>query len=131
MALVVDPEKLLEAYELRAEGLNYNQIAERIGRSNSQVRQWIKTPELFSPYLDEIALERALAGDRTAFRNLSHCETLEFYSRAAKLVDEDLRTAHYNEDTSAAVSWLTEIADKLGENRDNIASKIGRARARN
>ena len=78
-------EIVQRVYELRDEGQSYQSIADQVGVSRDALRKWYYEPETWSPYLDEVALERALAGDHSAYRHLSKFEYQEFDRRVEAL----------------------------------------------
>jgi len=75
---------LTEVYELKESGMNNSQVAKATGTTREQVRRWWSFPEKYSPYLDEIAIERAINGDRKVFEALTDFERHEFWMRFIK-----------------------------------------------
>lgn len=78
--------KCLQAYELREkEGMTYAAIARAVNIDSDTVRRWIVDPTHFDPYYDEVALKRALEGERKVYDALSYWEFYELYRRIARL----------------------------------------------
>jgi predicted transcriptional regulator len=74
-------EMVERAYLLAERGLRPSIIGTQLGVSRDAVSKWLRHPETFSPFLDEIAIERALHGERQVYDNLSRFERREFWSR--------------------------------------------------
>lgn len=55
-------EKVLAAFEMRDEGLSFNRIRRTLGVGNGTVERWFAYPEM-NPYLDSVAIDRAVRGD--------------------------------------------------------------------
>jgi Lhr-like helicase len=83
----LDINKVREVYELKEAGHYIPTIARKALVPERVARRWIDNPSIYSPYFDEIALDRALNGDKSAFDQLSLFEVDEFWKRA------DQRTA--------------------------------------
>jgi hypothetical protein len=70
-----------QAYDLAERGLSFNEIGRRLDISRNTISNWLRDPARYSPYIDEVAMERCLQGDRKVFENLSMWELREFYER--------------------------------------------------
>jgi hypothetical protein len=114
MAKRIRPDLIRQAYELHEQGKTPTEISRVIDVSKSQVRVWIQNPQRFSPYIDEIAVKRALDGDRKVYENLSRVEQEEFLRRSRVISQQDLKENHYNEDTGAGFSWISQLESMLG-----------------
>jgi hypothetical protein len=104
-------EDVREAYLLAEQGLGPADI-ERVtdGRIQRRVAwTWLRYPERFSPFLDEIALERALHGEREVYANLSSYERQVFWERSCKLSEAE----------------RAEVADRNCKYNMNLASTLG------
>lgn len=77
--------KLVYDLSLHEPWLSQKEIATQVGVSRATVQRWLADPAAWSPFYDEVALERATGGDRAAYRGLSFWETHEFHSRLAAL----------------------------------------------
>lgn len=63
-------------------------VRRAVGASKTtSVWRWLRDPAKYSPYLDEIALERAMHWDWGAIDNLSYAERREFVERMARHSD--------------------------------------------
>lgn len=65
-------------------------------RGLRKIRRFLSDPSLYSPFVDEIAIERALAFDWGVIARLSMRETEVFYDRLAAMDDpfEDAASTH-------------------------------------
>ena len=80
-------EELAAGYvsELRAMGYGGNGNTRHGQRFVDQVLTWLLHPERHSPHVDEIAVERALSFDWSAFSSLSPAERAVFGDRLARM----------------------------------------------
>ena len=76
-------ERVLEAYELHSDGFSLRKIADRIGGNYSAIRCWLQDPGKFDPYIDEVAIERAMKCDTSVIPRLS---VFEYEESARRLM---------------------------------------------
>jgi hypothetical protein len=115
-------ELVLAAYELREEGYSNAVIGRTLGVDRRVVGHWFNEPEKFDPYFDEVALERALAGERKVFDALTIYEADEFYRRVEERFEREPydNKIHYPEyeGTGAAGTrktyWMHDLERSLG-----------------
>lgn len=94
--------------------------ASRKHRLRSSIRNWLSDPGLYSPHMDESALERALAFDWGVIERLSSVETAEFYSRLAAMddsfsedeEDRDPITGKLRSASNRRLAWLSGSASQ-------------------
>lgn len=136
----IPPRDLMRlVYDMHESGVGAPTIARRLKLPKGTVGGWLGHPDRFDPYLDEIALERALKGERPVFMALTMYEVDEFYDRVeARLRVEpyDNRIHHSEFDTDGrrgtrSPYWLHELEDGLGVSRGMLRQALrNRARAR-
>jgi hypothetical protein len=79
-----DRETVMQAYCLHEEGMGRYAISRKLGIHHDTVSRWLNNPAEFDPYLDEVAITRALAGDVKVYDNLTTFERDEVHA----LLDE-------------------------------------------
>jgi predicted transcriptional regulator len=113
-------EKCLRAYELREEfGCTYAEIARRVDIDSDTVRRWITNPTKFDPYYDEVALMRALEGERKVYDRLTYWEEYEFYRRTA-FMKQGMTHTQWSQQVG-------ELSGKLGLTSDAICHRVAEA----
>lgn len=129
MVAMREVEVIRESYELDSIGVPAYRIAQIVGSTRGTVVKWLKHPEKFSPYIDEVAMERALNGDRLVFENLSLVERREFWQRAATLSEKSFKENLSDPDTGRDRNpWAAAIAADLGLNLMNFNRNCARIR---
>lgn len=73
MGVIHTREKVLIAFELLEDGLSHNQIRRELKVGKGTIQRWFSEPKM-NPYLDDIAIERAVKGDMPVFDALTHFE---------------------------------------------------------
>jgi len=91
--MLSDRDAAFAVFDLAAEHpeWSYMKISKETGVPYSTARSFLLCPERYDPYFDEVALERALKGDKEVFENLTIYEMREFMTRSLALGPE--RTA--------------------------------------
>lgn len=129
------PRELMQrVYDLREQGVSVPRIAALVGRPENTVYAWIYHPERYDPYIDQVAVERALSGDRKVFDNLTLYEADEFYDRLeARMAIEpyDRRLHHKTRGTTGnpgtrSPHWLHDLAELLGLPVDRLRRAMQR-----
>lgn len=83
-------EDCVTVYELYEGGEESSvEIEYLTGISDSTIKNWLSHPTRFDPYIDEIAVRRALIGDKGAYQALTVWEKDEFMDR---LIEERKQT---------------------------------------
>jgi len=129
--MLPDIELVAKAYALRNEGMYPGAIGEELGVSRSTVRHWLDNPSRFSPVIDEVAINRALEGDRKVFKNLTAFESKIFWEKSVEI--SDATEMEYEPTSTGAVHYNPRkqfIADCLGMTAGAIDKAHTRARAR-
>lgn len=80
-------EFVQQVYDTYEETQSLLATAKELGLSPSAVRYWISNPGRFDPYIDDIAVERALLGERKVFKNLTRWEEDVVYERIQQILD--------------------------------------------
>ena len=117
-------------FDLRDEGVSQRRIAIATGRARGSVATWLANSEQFDPHIDDIAVERALRGDRVVFGNLTMFERQAFLDQlVARLRREPRDTFHHNQ--SGEPWWLSVLSADLGMSSNVLANaayrRLGRA----
>jgi hypothetical protein len=75
---------VLEVFELkeRYPTMSNRAIAKKVGVGDWTVGKWLSNP-FYSPYVDDVAVMRALEGERDVFQNLLYWERVQFYRALA------------------------------------------------
>lgn len=110
-------EKCREVYRLREqEGKGSTTISREVGISEATVKRWLSNPTYFDPHLDEVALHRAMEGDRKVYLNLTYWERPEFFRRLARIRCE----------VGYAWRWyIGTLAELLGVDTDHLTKNVG------
>ena len=108
-----DVEKVRLVFELAELGYTPPQVGKIAGVSAFSVRRWLKDNVFGNPYLDQVAIERALKGDRAVYERLTFYELIEFAKRA--------RASLWYADYTQA-----DLAERLGQDPDTMNNMIGR-----
>lgn len=97
----------IEVYELYATGLGCVRIHREVGVvSLATVSAWLHRPERYHPFIDEVAIMRALEGDRHVFDALTIWERDVFY--------DALQAKRMSMDINAWIEWVQLYAGRLG-----------------
>ena len=86
------PEPLIRnvvtaVYDMAQDGKSSREIAQALGIAHSTAARLLRSPEKYDPYLDEIAIARALGGERPVFDALTVFEWEAFLGRLKRLCD--------------------------------------------
>lgn len=82
-----DREFVRRVYDIYEETNSLTGTAMELGISPDAVRYWISNPAKFDPYIDEIAVERALLGERKVYENLTRWEADVVYEKLQEILD--------------------------------------------
>lgn len=118
-------EIVQKVYEMKEKGFNNSQISLDLGPTREQVRRWTNHPEKFSPWVDDVAVDRALEGDRQVFLALTELEKTEFWARFNKRVDqtEPELVSHDEGQTYQLVNpYLMLMSERLQIKRNALSS---------
>lgn len=131
MPVVTDVEVIRNVYDLAEKGLSGYRISKITGLSSDTVAKWLKYPNKFSPHLDEVALERALNGDRRVFDSLSNYERRVFWQRAGDLSWRSYIETKTDKDQGYERNpWVNELAARLGYEENAFSAMCGQTRRR-
>jgi hypothetical protein len=122
-------ETVAEIYELAEAGLGHRKIAAKLGVSTGAVGHYLRNPARFDPYLDEVAIARALGGDRPVYDNLTHWEWKAFLERLGTIRDS-LTPEEYQDYTMALTRRLApsdEVDRNLVRERLSAALRVNAA----
>jgi AcrR family transcriptional regulator len=75
----------MDVFDLHEEGVAPAQIAKQLGLGRASVYRYLGDREYWDPHLDEVAIARAMGGDRPVFDNLTHFEWQAFGRRMAEV----------------------------------------------
>lgn len=126
-----DVNTVARAYALSDKGMYPGAIGKQLGVSRSTVRHWLDNPERFSPAIDEVAIERALGGDRIVFQNLTAFESKIFWEKSAAI--SDATEMEYRPTATGAVHYNPRkefIASCLGMSTSGVDAAHSKVRAR-
>jgi hypothetical protein len=129
-------EMVLEAHELEREGLSRTAIGRKLGVANDTVIRWlgrVNNPESraqaiakWDPYIDEVAVRRAVKGDQKVWENLTVFEREEVRKALlVRLEREPLGPEHISGERETF--WLTEWSESVGMRRDGARAFLRRA----
>lgn len=79
-------EFVVKIYDTYEETQNKRETGRRLGVNEGTVRHWLSNPARFDPYIDWVAVERALLGERKVFKALTIWEEREVYSRLTDIL---------------------------------------------
>jgi hypothetical protein len=118
-------EIVQKVYEMKEKGFNNSQISLDLGPTREQVRRWTNHPEKFSPWVDGVAVDRALEGDRQVFLALTELEKSEFWARFNKRVNQtesELVTYDDGQTYQLVNPYLMLMSERLQINRKALTS---------
>jgi DNA invertase Pin-like site-specific DNA recombinase len=104
-------ETVLAAFELREAGLSERQICRELNLGKGTIQRWFTEPRM-DPYLDEIAIERAVKGDILVYDALTYFE-----------MDEALRYL-------ADRKHLIDIAERFGKDAERVLHAVEKVQER-
>lgn len=124
---------MFTAYDLYAQGTSVAEIARTVKRYHTTVAVWLNHPERFDPYLDEVAIARAMAGDREVYEHLTMYEEDEFLNRLearveAEPYDPKIHVSGDNPGLRREVYWLSDLSYQLGLHKDTLPNLLRRRR---
>lgn len=131
-----DIRTLLEAVAPRAQEITGK--AKRLEYPGiTEVCEWIQDPDTWSPYVDEIAIARALDFDWDVIHNLSRAEVAVFLDRLAAMddafdTDDALREGRAEDERDYSprrARWLEADPEFRNKFRDRIANRRQRRAA--
>lgn len=116
MRVPIRREQVVHLFTLRDENptMPLRELGEKSGMSKASAMLFLRHREENDPYIDEIALMRAMEGDATVFQNLTKWELNEFYDRVS---DKWLRMA----DAASREKYFLNLASLLS--RDNLTER--------
>lgn len=76
---VPNRERMISIYTMHEEGRTISSISHELG--DSRAYQYLRNPGKYDPYIDEVAMSRAMRGDIEVIKNLSVFEWFEFLDR--------------------------------------------------
>lgn len=123
-----DREQVMLVFDMAAEGFTQQQIIDQARVGKHSVWKWLKNPAKYAGHLDEVALERALDGDRSAYENLSLFEREEFMKRA---LDRSQWTEREMEGKGHVNPYIALLVESLGVTPETVQGWFGIARRAN
>lgn len=128
-------ELVQEIHELEQDGKTRGQIVKELGVSYNSLRRHLgvrnneesraRAMEKYDPYIDEIAVEKALRGERRAWDRLTYYERQEV--RAALLRRSEREPYSQDHRSGVEAYWLGEWARSVGESIKTIRTWLHRA----
>lgn len=116
-------EFVKRVYDTFEETGSLTKTAEILGTSRETITYWVRQPAKFDPYLDDIAIERALLGERKVFENLTRWEEMEVLARLGDILDSQ-------EDHLLAGKIYDLYTEAWGIPNDTLRKRILRLRGR-
>lgn len=122
---VPDHKLVILVYDLYRNypGMSIRDIASIVKVSPATVGRWLKHEHLYHPDIDEVAIARALGGEKSVYDNLTVFEYWRFVSRIIRL-RTSMDDHEWNE-------WLNELTDRLcpGDTagRERLAKRFSQA----
>jgi AraC-like DNA-binding protein len=104
-------ETVLAAFELREAGRSERQICRELNLGKGTIQRWFTEPRM-DPYLDEIAIERAVRGDIPVYDALTYFE-----------MEEALRYL-------AARRHLIDFTERFGKDADRVLHAVDKVHER-
>lgn len=111
MGVIHARETVLSAFEMRQDGLSERHICRELRLGKGTIQRWFTEPKM-DPYLDEIAIERAVKGDVPVYDALTYFE-----------MDAALRYL-------AARKNYIDFADRFGEDAERIIHAVNKVHER-
>ena len=97
--------------------------ARKLGIEEAKVRWWLSNPGRNDPYLDMVAVERALLGERKVYQALTRWEEAEVHERLIDVLDSGDRTDAERGDI------LNIFVQSWGVTHDALTRRLDRIRA--
>jgi hypothetical protein len=112
-------QQCAEVYELsELDSLSHYQIAKATGVHTNTVKRWLGNPAKYDPFLDDIALDRAFAGERSVYEALTIWEQQELVARLGRHRD---RVSDHDWQ-----AFIPEFANSVGVASEALVSRINR-----
>lgn len=119
------PRKVVQqVYLLREKQQSLRSIAKDVGINVNTVKRWLNNPAKYSPFYDEVALKRALQGDKSVFENLSLWEKREFWRRVRRTSEAELIYLGQGHYTNSDDTVYKVLAPQLGMNVDQFKDLV-------
>jgi hypothetical protein len=112
-------EEMVRVFDMLWEGYSYAAIGRAVGVHDSSAWDYCNHPEKWDPYIDEIAVSRALNGDRDVYDALTIWEEAEFVRRFRDQREALITQAEKNDFTES-------VSRALGFSSGALATKIRR-----
>jgi hypothetical protein len=120
---VIDGEKVYETERLLGRGMSPTAIGTRVGLGHEQVQRIRDYAWKYDPYVDEVAVERALGGDRSVLPRLTIRERAELRLR---MVEHYIAEPH----EPGSVHWLSTLASSWGTSFERLRDMISQRASR-
>ena len=132
-------------YEMAEHGDDVETISKETGVSVTAINLWLSSPDEFSPFIDQVAVTRALAGDGPVYARLTPRERARFWELLVTEYDDwrngwrahkslDPRRDRFGKETMEEADYpespLLRILPHVPHNRGHISSLMSRARLR-
>jgi predicted transcriptional regulator len=111
----------MEVYYLSERGMSNRDIAKKLGFSRQAVTKWVKNPQHHSPFIDDIAIDRAINGDVEVYNNLSRWEYIEFWKEVRRLAQAELDSGFYS--STNGVEVYRRVASFLGMDVNRVSDR--------
>lgn len=115
-------ELVQQVYDVYEETKDYRKTARLLDLNEKTVREWVKNPAQFDPYLDYIAIERALLGERKVYQALTRWEKDEVYAKIQEILD----AYHPQEDSERMGEIYDFYRDSWGVGDEGIRQALAR-----
>lgn len=124
-----DRDAIREAKWMLKRGMTGGEIEYRTGLNSDRIYSLRHNPEQWSLIVDEVAITRALDGDRTVLPHLTRYERLELLERLTAMYEAEPGRSSNQQETH----WTTELAMKWGVDpkkfRERLSARVRRRAA--
>ena len=121
-------EKVRLAQRMLKHGATRNAVNKATGITYNRIGYIIDQPALWDTVDDEVAIERALGGDRSVLPYLTLYERDVVRCRLAERLEREPYEPSFqgNKPIHSSDHWLSILADQWGVNRRRIFSRLGK-----
>lgn len=126
MGVIHTRETVLSAFQMREAGLSERHICRELRLGKGTVHRWFTEPRM-DPYLDEIAIERAVKGDVPVYDALTYFEmeaALRYLAARADYIDFALR---FGKDADRILQAVNKVHER-DETRRRRAEQLAQPR---
>ena len=125
-------ERVERVKAMLAVGTTWREIDRAVRMTQNRINYISRNPEIWDTVDDEVAIERALGGDRTVLPNLTLYERDRVRQALAERLGREPCEPSFrgNKPIHSSDHWLSMLADQWGVNRRRLYGRLGKYNGR-